>query len=300
MILVTGGTGVVGTMLLKGLHENGEQIRLFTLPDDPNTAQIREFTNDIWYGDIRNPDDVNHLCDGVDTLYHLAAIIIAYDPSLFETINVQGTRTILSAAEKAGVRHFIYVSSASVIYPKPTPYSVSKIRCEAMVTASSLTWTIVRPTLVYDKRKGGLEFDRYLEYLQRFPVVPFIGAGAARKRPVFVGDLIQGLAALLHNRKTYGKIYNFSGGEAISMKDFSRLCLSLMGNAGKPIIPLPVWVCRCIAWCMKGVMKKPLLTWQTIAGIIQDADLDIKQAQEDLGYAPKRVSDFLPECFPRK
>lgn len=300
MILVTGGTGVMGSVLVRRLYEAGNAVRVLTLPDDPHTARIERYADDIRFGDIAHAAEVADCCHDCDTVYHLAAVIVTHNESLFRTINIEGTRNIISDALRAGVSHFIYISSASVIYPRPTPYSLSKRECEKIVTESGLPYTIVRPTLVYDRGEGGLEFDIYLSYLKQFPVVPFIGRGQALKRPVFVDDIIDGLVAVCHNKRAYGKVYNFSGGEAISIRDFSRLCLQLLGKQNKPIISLPVWFCKVVAGCMKLVMKNPPLNWQKIAGIMQDANLDPQEAIEDLDYNPKKVTEFLESCFPRK
>ncbi len=299
MILVTGGTGVMGSVLVKRLYAAGHKVRVLTLPEDPTVSRIETLGVEIRYGNISSASDVSGICKDIDIVYHLAAIIVTQDESLFTTINIHGTRNLINEAKKEGVKHFIYISSASVIYPKPTPYSLSKRQCEEIVTKSGVPYTIIRPTLVYDKGKGGFEFDIYLSYLKRFPVVPFIGNGNALKRPVFVGDIIKGLVTVCENRKSMGKVYNFSGGEAISIKNFSRLCLKLSGKPQKPIISLPVWLCKVIAACMQIVMKDPPLNWQKIAGITQDANLDSKEAMKDLGYNPKRVTGFLKECFPR-
>jgi nucleoside-diphosphate-sugar epimerase len=199
----------------------------------------------------------------------------------------------------AQVGHFIYVSSASVIYPNPTPYSLSKIAAEDIVTTSGLRYTIVRPTLVYGEI-GGLEFDMYLAYLKKYPIVPFIGSGASVKRPVFVGDVNDAMLALCDNEKAIGKTYNLSGGEAISMIDFTKLCLRGLGLSHKPIVHIPVWLCMVIARIMALVMNDPPLKWQVIAGITQDANLDPSDTMNDLGYKPLGVSETLPRFFPRK
>ena len=297
MILVTGGCGVMGRVLVKKLHEAGNRIRVFTLPGDPNVSAVEEYGAEIRYGDISERADVIDICHGIDTVYHLAAVIIADDDSLFNLVNIGGTHNLIEASKKGGVKHFIYISSASVVYPKATPYSLSKRECEEIVSTSGLDYTIVRPTLVYDIGKGGQEFDMFLAYLKRFPVVPFIGNGQALKRPVFVDDIIKGLVALNKNRMAYGKVYNFSGGETISMRDFSLLCLDLLGMQNKKIICLPIWFCKIIAVIMKIVVKIPTLKWQTIAGIIQDANLDPREAINDIGYDPVMVSKRLKECF---
>jgi len=298
VILVTGGTGVMGGELVKRLCADGHAVRVLTLPGDANASRVKDWGAEVRFGNIANKADTQGLCDGVDTVYHLAAIIIAFDDSLYRTVNVEGTRNVIEAAQAAGVRHFIYVSSASVVYPMPTPYSLSKQECERIVRQSGLRYTIARPTLVYDRR-GGQEFDMFLEYLKRFPVVPFIGSGRAIKRPVYAGDIVEGLSALHGKAAAYGKTYNFSGAERISMIDFARLCLALMGEGGKPVVHVPVWMCKILASLMDVVMKRPPLRWPVIAGVIQDADLDPSEAMKDLGYNPARLTVKLPQCFPR-
>lgn len=300
MVLITGAAGVVGRVLVEKLYHQGKKIRALVLPDDPCLHYIQPYVSDIVYADIRDHSRMHEICKNVRTVYHLAAVIIAKDPHDFTTINVQGTRNIINSAQKDGVSHFIYVSSASVTYPKPTPYSLSKRKCESMVVESSVPFTIVRPTLVYDKYEGGQEFDMFLSYLKRFPVVPFIGSGHALKRPVYVEDIIDGLVKLEGAQQSLGKIYNFSGKESIEIIEFARLCLKLSGIPGKMIIPLPVWFYHILAFLMKGIMNNPPLNWQVIAGITQDANLDPAQAVKEIGYTPCAVSGKLQYCFPRK
>jgi nucleoside-diphosphate-sugar epimerase len=299
MILVTGGTGAMGSVLVRELAKRNHRVRVVCMPHDPFVSRIKDCTADIRYADIGNRRDCAGICDGVTTVFHLAAIIISRDESAFGRINAEGTGNVVQQAVKANAGHFVYVSSASVTYPRPTPYSLSKRIAEDIVQKSGLAYTIVRPTLVYGE-KGGQEFDMYLEYLRRFSVVPFIGNGAPLKRPVFVDDVTAGLLALCDNKASYGKTYNLSGGEAISILDFSRLCLSCMGMGTKPMVRLPVWLCMAIARVMGLVMKDPPLSWQVIAGITQDANLDPSAAMRELGYAPKKVSEWLPKVFPRK
>ncbi|MBN1984165.1 MAG: NAD-dependent epimerase/dehydratase family protein [Chitinivibrionales bacterium] len=299
MILITGATGIMGKLLTARLFEAGEAIRVVALPGDQGVRDIAGYIKEVHYGDIASAESIANCCRGVRTVYHCAAVILAADERRFLSINVDGTKNLVTDAIKQGVNHFIYISSASVVYPKPTPYSISKRLAEACVVSSGIAYTIVRPTLVYDHGRGGLEFDLFLEYLRKYPIVPFIGRGGSLKRPVFSGDIIEGLMALGSQRRGSGTIYNFSGDEAITMKQFARLCLKLMGLPHKKIVCIPVWLCRCIAFVMKKTMAKPPLTWQTIAGITQDANLDYGSAHKELGYSPHGVSTYLPRCFPR-
>jgi nucleoside-diphosphate-sugar epimerase len=194
------------------------------------------------------------------------------------------------------VAHFVYVSSASVVYPRRTRYAQSKLEAERLVQDSGLAYTIVRPTLVYEQG-GGQELMMFLAYLRRFPVVPFIGAGRARKRPVWSEDIVDGLVRLAAAPVSYGKTYNFSGAEAISMRELAQLLLS-HHDRPRPFLHLPVWACQALAWLLAALMRRPPLTSSAIAGIVHDADLDPSQAMADLGYAPLGVRAGFERCFP--
>jgi NADH dehydrogenase len=253
---------------------------------------------ELRHGDVTDPASLVGVCDGVQTVCHLAAVLIADDPAVFEAVNVGGTRNVLQGAAAAGVQHFIFVSSASVVYPHMTPYSRSKRECERLVREQTgMQWTIVRPTLAYNEH-GGEEFRMFLAYLERYPVVPFIGLGRALKNPVHVDDLMRGFLAVVGNPTAHGKVYNFSGGEEISIRDLAHLMLAHRGIS-KPFVTLPVPLCKAAAWVLARVMRRPPLTWNVIAGITQDANLDNSQARRDLGYHPIGVREGLERSFPK-
>jgi NADH dehydrogenase len=295
--LVTGAAGVMGARLVKGLTGAGWRVRALVLPGDPLRGRLDGTGCEVWEGDISEPASLRGSCEGVDTVYHLAAVIIAHDDAIFPRVNRDGTAHVVAEAARAGARHFIYVSSASVTYPLLTAYGRSKAEAEEIVRAERrLAWTIVRPTLVYDEG-GGQEFLMFLQYLQRFPVVPFIGKGRAKKRPVWSGDIVDGLLRLAGNPVSHGKTYNFSGGEPISIMDLGRLMLRHRGGA-RPFVSLPVTLCRALSAVLGVAMEKPPLNRYVIAGMINDADLDPAEATRDLGYRPLGVHEGFQRCFP--
>lgn len=295
-VLITGGTGTIGKSLIERLSKREYMLRLLVLPDDVSAKNLNNSNIEIRYGDISDPTTISGICKDIDIVLHMAAVVLSDDDTLFDRINVMGTRYLLADAEKYKVKHFIYVSSASVVYKGLTPYSRSKRIAEYYVNKSSLQWTIVRPTLVYGE-KGGAEFDMFLSYLNNFPIIPFIGKGKALKRPVYVGDIIDGFEKLIEKGEGKRKIYNFSGPVAISIIDFAKLCLTFLGKENKPIIPIPVTICKIISLMLRKIQEKPLLKWNMIAGMIYSADISPKEAIEDLGYSPSPLEERLFHCL---
>jgi NADH dehydrogenase len=262
-------------------------VRALVLPRDPLRARLEglDVPVDIREGDVRDPVALGAAVAGVDTVLHLAAVILASDVAVFDEVNRKGTAHLVAASAAAGVRHFIYVSSASVVYPRLTPYGRSKLAAEAIVKGEHrLRHTIVRPTLVYDET-GGQEFALFRRYLERFPVVPFVGPTrgprAARKRPI--------QAAL-------GRTYNLSGGETITLAELGRLVLALEGRP-KLFLPLPTFLCRAAAYGLAAVMKNPPLTPYAVAGFTNHADLDPSEAMRELGWQPRGVRAGLAACL---
>ena len=121
MFLVTGGLGVMGATLVKGLLDKGHKVRVVDIPNHPHRARLEGTGAEIFEGDITKPETMEEAFEGVENVYHLAAILLSRDPSRFETINVGGTKNVVEAGLKAGAKHFVLVSSISVTYPYTNP-----------------------------------------------------------------------------------------------------------------------------------------------------------------------------------
>jgi NADH dehydrogenase len=297
MILVTGGLGVMGAALVKGLIEAGNKVRVLDIPNHPNQNGLDGTGAEVVFGDITKPETLAGAFDEVETIYHLAAVLISPDPSIFEKVNVGGTRNMVEGGIKCGAKHFVLVSSISVVYPHSTAYSLSKRECERIVREQQrMRWTIIRPSLAYNE-KGGQEFMMFYDLLLKFPIVPFIGDGKAVKNPVHVDDLMRGFLAIPHNEKAYGKVYNFCGSEEIAIAALGKLMLKHKGIS-KPFIHIPAPIGKLLASVMKATMKNPPLTWNGIAGLTQHANPDWSQAKVDLGYDPIGITEGMKNCFP--
>jgi len=300
-LLVTGAAGEVGGRLVPRLQRDGWRVRALVLPRDPLRGRLDGLGVEIHEGDVRDRRSLDAAVAGASCVLHLAAVILGTDDDIYDAVNHQGTANLVAAAAEAGVAHFVYVSSASVIYPRLTPYGRSKLQAELAVKREvRLQHTIVRPTLVYDDRGGGQEFALFRRYLRRFPVVPFVGplAGpdAARKRPVHADDVVEGLARIVGNPACYGRAYNLSGGETVSLPELGRLVLALEGSP-KPFLPLPVSLCAGTARLLARAMRRPPLTPYAVAGFTNHADLDPGDATRDFGYTPRGVREGLTSAL---
>ncbi len=143
-LAVTGGTGFVGSHLLRLALAEGYDLRALTRGWKPPEHEI------AWVdGALDRPDTLIKLCSGADAVVHVAGLINARTRAGFEAVNVGGTAAMIDAARKAGVRRFIHISSLAAREPSLSSYGWSKARSERLVASSGLDWTIVRPPAIY-------------------------------------------------------------------------------------------------------------------------------------------------------
>lgn len=287
--LITGGAGVVGKALCRELEARGVCVRVLALPGDTLASSRIPSGVELVYGDVSDYGSLRNVFDGVDVVFHLAAVLLSTDPGEFERVNAQGTRNVVSACQDAGVRRLLYVSSISVTYPVLTPYGESKLAGEQAVRDSGLDWTIVRPSLVIGDG-GGVEFNMYARYVSRFPVYFLPGGGIARKRPVRSVDLVQGIAAAGLTETAIGRTYALAGPSVMTMAQMAEAILRGRGLKHR-MVSLPWSICRRLAVLKSWIGGENVSAEQALAGFLYDAVPSIESAEKDLEYHPKSPFD---------
>ena len=142
-LALTGVTGFVGAHVLDLALSEGHAVRALTRRHQPPRQAV------TWVeGALDDGAALAELVDGADAVIHVAGVINA-DAAGFEAGNVTGTAAMLAAAEAAGVRRFVHVSSLAAREPALSLYGGSKARSEALVTSAPLATAIVRPPAVY-------------------------------------------------------------------------------------------------------------------------------------------------------
>jgi uncharacterized protein YbjT (DUF2867 family) len=195
-IAVTGGTGFVGSHLLRLSLGEGYDVRALTRGWKPPEEGI------AWVdGALDRPESLAKLAQDADAVIHIAGLINADRPA-FEAVNVVGTAAMIDAARKAGVRRFIHVSSLAAREPELSAYGWSKERSERVVAASGLQWTIIRPPAVYGP--GDRETLELFRMARRGLVAlpPF-----GRFSLIHVEDLCRLILAVLDEPDTWGETY---------------------------------------------------------------------------------------------
>ena len=196
-LAVTGGTGFVGSHLLRSARAEGYDLRALTRGWRPPEDGI-----DWVDGALDRPDSLAKLCEGADAVVHVAGLINGRSRAAFESVNVAGTAHLVDAARRIGVRRFILVSSLAAREPELSDYGRSKARAERLVAASGLEWTIVRPPAVY----GPGDRETYeLFRMARRGLVALPPRG--RFSVLHVDDLCRLILAVIDEPDTVGETY---------------------------------------------------------------------------------------------
>ena len=262
---VTGGTGFIGSHLVETLLARGDEVRC--LVRDPAKAE-RLFPADrrpqLVPGDLNDLDAMSKGCDGVDVVFHLAGLIAARNRKEFLAVNGHATRTLAQLAGRAApnLLRFVYVSSLSAAGPttrgKPltedmpaqpvSDYGWSKLAGEEAVRASGLSWTIVRPPMVYGPRDT--EVFKVFK-LAKMGMAVFFGDGSQELSFIYAPDLAEALLRSLTPRGA-NKILYASHPEIRTSRDFVIEIYRVVKNketAGRPIIiALPSVLTRGLLW----------------------------------------------------
>ncbi len=199
----------------------------------------------------------------------------------------------LPALSAAGMQRLVAFSSTSVFTKAASPEASERLvanrlaQAEAAVIAfceaNSVTWTILRPTLIYEEGRDG-NVSRLAGLIRRFGALPIFGRGTGLRQPVHARDLAAGAVAAANAKAAANRSYDLPGGETLPYREMVG---RLFDALDKPrfIVSLPPWV-----WSLAFAVARPLLPGATAAmGSRMETDLafDGGPASADFGWAPR-------------
>ena len=255
MILITGATGYVGQHLVGRLRERAEPLR--GLARDSGASQrLRTLGLEVAIGDVTAPVSLRGAMEGVDTVVHLVAIITEKHDT-FERIIAQGTRNVVAAAEAVGVARLLYMSANGAQDNPRYPYLQAKWQAEQAVIGSGLSYSILRPSLIFGE--GDQFFNTLASVVRLNPVVPVVGHGKSMFQPIWVEDVCTCLLRMLDDDAYLGKTFDVGGPEQLSYEDLLDIIMRVLGKR-KPKLHVPVALMKPLAALMERVLPNPPVT----------------------------------------
>lgn len=279
--VVTGAFGFTSRRVAERLLADGHDVRTLTGHPDPDASLADEIEVHPYHFD--DPDALALRLEGADTLYNTYWVRCPAQGVTFEEA-VENSRTLVEAAEAAGLRRIVHFSVANV-RSSDLPYFRGKARVERIVRGSEPSHAILRPTLIFGR--GDRLVNDLAWFLRRFPVFPVFGDGTYRVRPVHVDDVAElavDLAATDEERTV-----DVAGPESFAFEAFLGHLADGLG-VDRRFVHLPPRLAYLGARATGLALNDVVLTWNEIRALM-DGLLDTDGA----AAGETRLVDWLDE-----
>jgi nucleoside-diphosphate-sugar epimerase len=295
VVLVTGGAGYFGSLLVSRLAAGGRRVRIF----DVNDAEDRAPGVEMARGDIRDAGAVARACEGVSVIHHNVAMVpLAKDKTAFWSVNRDGTRILLEAAARAGVRKVVHTSSSAVFgapeknpvddatVPRPQEeYGRAKLAAEEICrshVAKGLDVTILRPRTIMGHGRLGI-MQILFEWIAQGRNVPVLGEGDNLYQFVHADDLAA--ACLAAADRAGPATYNIGAEEFATMRETLEGLISHAGS-GSRVVTVPAATAVAMMKLTSKMRISPLGAYHALM-YGRSMYFDLAKAKRELGYRPR-------------
>jgi len=307
-VLVTGANGFVGSVLCRKLIEHGDDV-VGMVRKTSDLSLLKGIEIQKVVGSLDDPESLIYATRGIDIVYHVAAAVTDWGTlDYFRRVNVEGTRNLIEASVKAGVRRFVFVSSVVVHsfidqedmnedspqLPTPFPYCQTKREAEQLVMSfhkeGKIEVSIVRPGDVFGPgdRVALLKMAGMLER----GTICYIGGGKKLGAFAYVENLADGIILAGTKKQAAGEAYIITDGVKLTWRQyFEKLTDAL--EVPRPRFSVPPSLAYSIAYILETIHKmfnlrsRPLITRYIVAHLSNNFHFSIDKAKRELGYEPK-------------
>jgi len=256
-VAITGGTGFIGRHLAHNLVSLGYDVIVIARGQYTRNTQPVEGARFIAL-DITDTDKLTEAFTGCEAVVHCAGTSVEEGQQTFRRLHVEGTRSAVSAAERAGVKKFVLVSYLNVRANVKSEYHTTKWQGEEIVRASKLNFTILKAGLVYGP--GDHLINNLSNLFRKMPVFAAVGLREKTVRLVAVEDLVEVIRASLAEDRFARQTVAVLGPEEFPFSQAARRIAKTMGKPSLLVLPFPVFFHRILAFFSERFMPKPLIT----------------------------------------
>ena len=319
-VLVTGAYGLLGSHAVRELIENGYHVRAFGRDPDRLQKLAAEYENDqidIFCGDFCNAAEIDDACEGMDYVVHCGALLKGWGRrSEYIRTNVEGTRNVLEACARHGVKRLVYTSSPSAHALKNNLcikeedqnennrlnyYIESKLLAEKLVRGQDkVPYSMIRPrgiTGIGDKNMLPVLIN-----VNRQMGIPLFQKGKVLVDLVCAENAALALRLCMEKEEALGQAYNITNGEPKLVTDLAEEMFTALGIKAK-YIRLPFMPVYAAAGMLEAVWKllriydkAPPVTRINVCTLGRSQIFSIEKARRELGYEPRvSLSEMIRE-----
>jgi nucleoside-diphosphate-sugar epimerase len=298
-VLVTGGSGFLGSHVVEALLHEGHQVRILDRAGNPGHPEFS------LVGDICDPQTCREAMAGIDVLMHLAALYRddVRPKSLYYKVNVDGTGTLLAAASEAGVSRVVFASSFSVYgldnvaggenseLAPVNDYGHSKLAAEKLLREwvaadSRRSAAMVRPSVIFGPGNRGNVYVLLQQIASRWFVL--LGNGENPKSMAYVGNVAAFFVWLLERRGKALEIYNYADKPDMTVREIVALASQTLGTRVRRV-PMPRFAILALGTAgslAQEITRRPFtLNLERIRKFIANTSLPVEQLDRS-GFRP--------------
>jgi uncharacterized protein YbjT (DUF2867 family) len=302
-IAITGGTGFVGRHLARRLTSTGHEVVLIARGVDHRDEEVRRLEG-VTFAPI-GLDDAAALAQaftGCDGIVHCAGINRELGDSTYQRVHVTGTRNVVGAAERAGVRRIVLLSFLRARPACGSAYHESKWAAEEIVRASGLDYTVVKSGMIYGK--GDHMLDHISHTVHTVPLFAWVGLREQPIRPVAIEDVVRIIEAALAEGRLVRQTVAVVGPDEMTL---SGAVQRVAGIVGKRVVvfPMPVFFHRLLARAFEHTMTVPLIALaqvrmlaEGITSALPACDLPPDSLLPRTHFTEQHIRKHLPDAEP--
>ena len=305
-VLVTGGTGFIGSALVRALVARGDSVRVL-VRSTSDTSRLDGLSVQVVIGDVTQPETLPPATEGVKTVYHVAGMLGKWGvpESAYHAVHVGGTCSLLRACAHRPLERFVHCSSPGMlgkVGPGEPPrdetsahhpvsiYESSKSAAEkaALPLAGTLgvPLVIARPEFVYGP--GDSHVLGLFRAIQR-GMYFYIGSGDYLCHPSYIDDVVSGLMACAGRRARPLEAYHICGPRSITIRELATAIADVL-EVRHPKLHLPKWLASAGAWGAElagpFLGLDPPLTLEGVRFFTESRAFSIEKACRELGWSP--------------
>lgn len=303
LVTVFGGSGFVGSQVVRGLAKRGLRVRVAVR--QPHLAHTMRLLGDVGQievvqANVRNEASIRRALVGATAVVNLVGVLYETGRNKFQSVHAMGARNIAGVAREMGVTRMVQVSALGADAESGSKYLRTKAMGEEAVRALLPDAVIVRPSVVFGQGDGF--FNKFAEMALLSPALPLIGGGHTKFQPVFVGDLAAAIGQAVTDPALAGKTLELGGPGVFSFRQLMELLLAQIERR-KFLIPLPFPIASMIGSACGIFTLTPIappLTSDQVESLKTDnvASGDYP-GLSDLGITPTSVEAIIPSYLYR-
>jgi len=291
MILITGGTGFIGSRVILRLEQSRFPLKVLLRPQRVVTKLPHDLALDVVVSSLKDQRSLRAVLSGVKTVLHFASAENEKPRPNFEDVDVIGTETLIKASIDAGVEKILFISRIGADNNSIYPILKAKALAENVIKNSGLDYVILRLTDVFGEDD---HFTNQLaNYIKAAPgLVPLPEGGKTVLQPLWIEDLISSIFLILEDDLFYKSIYTIGGGEFLEFRSIIKIIMKKVEKRKILFAVSPAYLRLYNLWFKQGKGGFPLSgTWLDLLAVDRTCALD--SLPRTFKLLPARFSNHL-------